>query len=234
MRAHSPGFCIDRDDDGLRPERLRKLLDQRRAGERRGVHADLVRTCLQHGVGVLERADAAPEGEWDRDLLGDACGDVHGSDTRVDRRGDVEEDELVGARLRVGSAELHWMADIAKPLEPNSLDDAAVRDVEARDQTRERHCSSRKRAPAGPLFSGWNCTPRNAPCATTATSPSLVATAAGVSAAEECANQYAMPPGSPTAHPMRGTRPSRRRYARAGRRPSPATPPSSSVSSSAS
>src|SRR3954447_9836981 len=183
MRAHPSYFCIDRDDDRLRPERLRKLLDQRRAGERRRIHAHLVRTCFQHGVGVLERANAAPEGEWNRDLLGHARSDVDGSDMRVDGRGDVEEDELVGARLRVGSAEFDRIADIPKPSEPNSLHDAAVRDVEARDQTRERHCSSRKRAPPGPLFSGWNCTPRNAPCSTTATSPSLVATAALVSAA---------------------------------------------------
>src|SRR3954447_16265206 len=183
MRAHPSYFCIDRDDDRLRPERLRKLLDQRRAGERRRIHAHLVRTCFQHGAGALERANAAPEGEWNRDLLSQACSDVHGSDARVDGRGDVEEDELVGACLRVGSAELDGITDVAKPLEPNSLDDTTVRDVEARNQTRERHCSSRKRAPAGPLFSGWNCTPRNAPCSTTATSPSLVATAAGVSAA---------------------------------------------------
>src|SRR5207245_2716984 len=51
--------------------------------------------------------------------------------------------------------------------------------------------------------------------------------------AYECANQYAVPSGSTGAHPIRGTRPWRMRAARPGTRPSPATPPSSSLSSSA-
>ena len=95
----------------------------------------------------------------------------------VDRRGDVEEHELVRARVGVRGAELDGIADVAQLAELDALDDAAARDVEARDQTRERHCS-RKRAPAAPLFSGWNCTPVNAPSSTTATKPSLVAVAA--------------------------------------------------------
>ena len=79
---------------------------------------------------------------------------------RVDRRRDVEEHELVGAGVRVRGAELDRVADVAQALELDALDDAAARDVEARDQARERH-RSRKRAPAAPLFSGWNCTPVN-------------------------------------------------------------------------
>ena len=95
---------------------------------------------------------------------------------------DVEEHELVGACVGVGRAELDRIADVAEILEADALDDAAVRHVEARDQTRERH-RSRKRAPAAPLFSGWNWTPTNASYSAMATSPSLVAVAAGVSAA---------------------------------------------------
>ena len=79
-----------------------------------------------------------------------------------------------------------WIADVAEPLEADALDDAAVRDVEAGDQTRERH-RSRKREPAAPLFSGWNWTPRKLPDSATATTPSERAVSAGVSAAYECA-----------------------------------------------
>ena len=79
----------------------------------------------------------------------------------LERRRDVEEHELVGARVGVRAAELDRVADVAQPVEVDALDDAAARDVEARDQTRERHSDSRKRAPAAPLFSGWNCTPMN-------------------------------------------------------------------------
>ena len=98
----------------------------------------------------------------------------------------LQVDELVGARVRVRGTELHRVADLAEALEADALDHAAVRDVEAGDQARERH-RSRKRAPAAPLFSGWNWTPRKLPDSATATTPSERAVAAGVSAAYECA-----------------------------------------------
>ena len=129
-----------------------------------------------------DRADAAADGERDRQPLGHPA---HEPDERVallERRGHVEEDELVGAGVRVGRAELDGVAHVAQALEAHALDDAAAGDVEAGDQARERH-RSRKRAPARPLFSGWNCTPTNAPVSATATIPSEVAVAAGVSAA---------------------------------------------------
>src|SRR5581483_689535 len=88
----------------------------------------------------------------------------------LQRRLHVEEDELVGAAVGVGRAELHRIADVAEPLELHALHDAPGGDVEARDQARERNRSltspstrSRKRAPQSPVFSGWNCTPRNDP-----------------------------------------------------------------------
>src|SRR5205823_2154951 len=99
-----------------------------------------------------------------------------------DGRGDVEEHELVRARVGIRAPERDRIADVAQPLELDALDDAAGGHVEARDQARERH-RSRKRAPAAPLFSGWNCTPVNEPCSTIAATPSLVATVAGLSAA---------------------------------------------------
>ena len=104
----------------------------------------------------------------------------------VERRLHVEVDELVGSRIGVERAELDRVADVGEALEPHSLDDAPAGDVEARDQTRERHRSS-KRAPAAPLFSGWNWTPRKLPASAIATMPSDDAVAAGVSAAYECA-----------------------------------------------
>ena len=60
----------------------------------------------------------------------------------LERRLDVEEDELVGAGVGVRGAELDRIADVAQPLEAHALDDAAARDVEARDQARERDSAS--------------------------------------------------------------------------------------------
>src|SRR5439155_13803888 len=105
----------------------------------------------------------------------------------LERCGDVEEHELVRTGVGVRAAELDRVADVAQADEVDALDDASAGDVEARDQTRERHSDSRKRAPAAPLFSGWNCTPVNEPCCAAATIPSEVAVAHGVSAAYEWA-----------------------------------------------
>src|SRR5581483_3464770 len=188
---------------------------------------------LEHRDGIARRADAAADGERDRHAFGDARGDVDRGAAAFDRRRHVEEDELVRSGLGVRAAELDRVADVPQAAEAHALHHPPGGDVEARDQTRERH-RSRKRAPAAPLFSGWNCTPRKEPCSTIAATPSLVAVAAAVSAAYECANQYAAPSGSTGAQPMRGTRCSRNRTARPGTSPSPQTPPSSSLSSSAS
>ncbi len=125
------------------------------------------------GVRVhAERPDPAADGERDRELFGDPPDDPDERVSLLEGCLHVQEDELVGAAVRVGGTELDRVADIPEPLEPDSLDDAACGDVEARRiEARERHRSpsprqalrSRKRAPAGPLFSGWNCTPRNDP-----------------------------------------------------------------------
>ena len=92
-------------------------------------------------VGVGDRADAAADGERDRELLGDAAHDADERVALLERRLHVEEDELVGAAVGVGGAELDRVADVAQLLELDALDDAAGGDVEARDQARERDCS---------------------------------------------------------------------------------------------
>ena len=69
---------------------------------------------------------------------------THDSDERVallECRLHVKENELVGAAIRIGRTELDGVADIAQLLKLDALDDAARRDVEARDQARESDCS---------------------------------------------------------------------------------------------
>ncbi len=159
---HAPALGVDRHDNRLAAECARKLADERRARKRGGVDADLVRPRLEHRRRVVERPNAATDGERDRDVLRDARCYLDSGPARLDRRCNVEKHELVRASVRVRGAELDGIADVAQPAEADALDDAPARDVEAGDQPRERHCS-RNLAPAAPLFSGWNCTPRKAP-----------------------------------------------------------------------
>ena len=183
MRADVPALGVDRDDDGLRAEPVGELRDQLRPRQRSRVDADLVRARLEQLLGIGGTAHAAPDRERDREPLCDAPHHLDERRALVERRGDVEEDELVGTVVGVRRAELDRVADVAQLLEAHALHDAPARHVEAGDQTRERHSSSNQRAPSSPLFSGWNWQPTNEPWRASATIPSDQAVAAGVTAA---------------------------------------------------
>ena len=140
-------------------------------------------------VGVGDAADAAADRERDRELLGDAADELDERVALLERRLDVEEDELVGARVGVGGAELDRVADVAQALEADALDDAAAGDVEARDQARERdrslprarrRGSARRRRRSSPGGTARRGTSRDR---ASATMPSDHAVARGVSAA---------------------------------------------------
>ena len=71
----------------------------------------------QQRVGVGDRADPAADRERDRQLLRDAPHDADERLALLERRLDVEEDELVRAAIGVGGAELDRVADVAQALE---------------------------------------------------------------------------------------------------------------------
>ena len=156
--------------------------------DRGAVDGDLVRAGPQERAGILEPRDAAADGERDLELLGGVADELEQRASALECRGDVEEDELVGAELRVAGGELDRIAHLAQLLEADALDDAAAGDVEAGDHPLLDHARafSSKRAPAGPLRSGWNWTPATGPrstAATTVPSWSTSATATGPSGA---------------------------------------------------
>ena len=116
------------------------------ARERGRVDRHLVGARREQRVGVGHAADAAADRERDRELLGDAAHDADERVALLQRRLHVEEDELVRAAVGVRGAELDRVADVAQPLELHALDDAPGRDVEARDQARERNRSLTSRS----------------------------------------------------------------------------------------
>ena len=135
---------------------------------------------------MLERRDAAADGERDLQLLGGVLDQLDDRIVAEDGRGDVEEDELVRAEVGVARRELDRVAHVAQVLEPDALDDPAARDVEAGDQALLDHAItfSSRRAPAWALRSGWNWTPASAPRWTAATTgPSWSTSARGSSSA---------------------------------------------------
>ena len=147
------------DADALRRTReTGEALEQPRLVERRTVDRDLVGAGAEQRESVGDRADTAAHGERDRELCRGAVHEFEQRPAALQRRRDVEEDEFVGAEIRVARRELDRIAHVPEILEPHALDDPAVGDVEARDHALldHRRTPESARAPAGPLRSGWN------------------------------------------------------------------------------
>jgi hypothetical protein len=75
------------------------------------------------------------------EALGHSPGKLDEASPPLDRCLDVEEDELVRSRVRIGGAEIHRIADVAETFEAHSLDDTPRGDVQTGDQAWERHRS---------------------------------------------------------------------------------------------
>ena len=133
---------VDREHDALRAEAGRELVDQ--AGTRDGgaVHRDLVGARVEHRLRVVDRADAAADRERHEHVIGGAAGELDDRVALLVRRGDVEEDELVGALAVVERGELDRVARVADVDEAGALHDAAGVDVEARDDPLQLHSAA--------------------------------------------------------------------------------------------
>ena len=122
---------VDRQHHALRAEDLGELVDQLGPGERRGVDRDLVRARVEDRVGVLDRAHAAADRERHEDVIGGSSREFDDGGALVGGRGDVEEDQLVGALRVVVRGKLDGVPGVADVDELRALDDPAVVDVHA-------------------------------------------------------------------------------------------------------
>ena len=80
-----------------------------RAVDGGGIHGDFVGAGADDRACIVQGANAAARGEWNRELGGDAADRLEEGGTAISRSGDVEDDEFVGAfgvvarRKRTGS-----------------------------------------------------------------------------------------------------------------------------------
>ncbi len=132
---------VDREHDALRAEPRAQLVDQLRPRERRRVDADLVGARVEHRLRVRDRADPAADRERDEDVVRGAPRELDDGVATLVGRGDVEEDELVGALGVVALGQLDRIARVADVDEVRALDDAAGVDVQARDDALHVHAS---------------------------------------------------------------------------------------------
>ena len=100
QRAGAGLLGVDRHDDALAAEFLRRLAHQLGPRHRRGVDAALVGAGQQQPAHVLGRADAAADGQRQEHPRRGARHDVQDRVAVLVAGGDVEEAQLVGALLR--------------------------------------------------------------------------------------------------------------------------------------
>ena len=138
---------VDREHDALRAED-RSASSSISSG--RATAAELTRTLSAPASSTAwasaTRADAAADRERDEDVVGGAPRQLDDRVAALVGRGDVEEDELVGALGVVALGQLDRVAGVAQVDEVRALDDAAGVDVQARDHALEVHGQARPSA----------------------------------------------------------------------------------------
>jgi hypothetical protein len=134
---------IDRDHDRLIAESSGDIGDQLRRPNRGRVDRDLVGTGEQQVLGIADRAYPPADGQRCEHLIRRARDDIDEGRSTFRGGRNIEEADLVGALLIVCGGLLDRVAGIAQLQEVDALHDAAVFDVETRDDApRERHgCS---------------------------------------------------------------------------------------------
>jgi hypothetical protein len=130
---------VDGDDDALRPEPPRPFGDQLGALHRGGLDRDLVRAGAQQGADLVDLANAATDGEWDKNLARGPFDHVDQRGALLGRRLDVEEDQLVRTLFGIGTGHRDRVALVTKLAEMHALDHAATGDVKTGNDPLEQH-----------------------------------------------------------------------------------------------
>src|SRR5690606_37417428 len=130
---------VDAYHHALTAECLRQLGDQRRPLQRWRVDRYLVSARMQHLAGLLDRADAAGDAEWNvddaRNLL-----DPTAVDAAVLRAGgDVVEHQFVGTLVAIAQRQRDDVTHVNVVAEPHALDHAPVAYVEAGNDPPAQH-----------------------------------------------------------------------------------------------
>ena len=137
-RSRAPG--VHRQHEHLVAEPAGDLGDHLGPADGAGVDRHLVRAGPQQRVDVVDRADAAADGQRDEHGLGGPAHHLERGLPALGRGRDVEEGQLVGPLGVVDRAELDRIAGVAQVDEVDALHDPAAVHVQAGDDTdSDRH-----------------------------------------------------------------------------------------------
>ena len=105
----------------------------------RGIDRHFVGAGFEQRADVFDAPHAAADGKRHETALGGPDHHVEDGAALLVARGDVEEAELVGARLVIGCRGLDRIAGVFKVDEIDALDDAALFHVETGDEADLQH-----------------------------------------------------------------------------------------------
>jgi hypothetical protein len=129
--ARALAFRIDGHDNTLTPKGLGSGIDQRRLFDRSGVDAHFVGPGVQHQAHVIDRANAAADGERDETVRGGAMHHIRHGRAVVRRCGDIEKDQFIGLLGIVGHRAFDRITGIDQIDEIDPLYHPTSGDIEA-------------------------------------------------------------------------------------------------------
>src|SRR5262249_24650207 len=148
----------------LRPEGAPELVQELRPLDCGRVDGDSIRAGPEQLLGVVGCPHAATDRERHEERPRRALDDFPRRAPSLRGRGDVEEDDLVGALLGISRCGFHRVPGVAKGGEPRALDDPPIPDVEAgHDPNREPRQASLLRSTDNVRGPSRNALPTPAP-----------------------------------------------------------------------
>src|SRR5262249_16732515 len=126
-------FWVNCDHDRLASVAPCEGRNQGGVRERRSIQADFIGSGVNRGGGVVFGPDAAADRERDEQLPGDTADRLSKCTAALERRGHVENDQLVNAFYVVATGESGRFAGAAQAFEVHALYDLTVANVEAGD-----------------------------------------------------------------------------------------------------
>jgi hypothetical protein len=126
---------IYRDHNTLRAKSFGGLRDELRARYRGCVDPDLVSTCAQQSINIVDGTHTPANGQRDEYFLGRSPHNIQGCFTIAAAGCDVEEYEFIGSLQVVRASELDRVACIAQINEIDTFDNAPSIHIEAGNHT---------------------------------------------------------------------------------------------------
>ena len=131
---------IDGRDYALRAVASRCPCEERWVVDPRRVDAHLVRAGIEQRANIIDSGDTATDGQRDEHLISNGLDHAVQQSARLNAGLDIQERDLVRTLLVVAAGHFDRIARVLQIDEIDSLDDAALRDVEAgNDSFRESH-----------------------------------------------------------------------------------------------